>query len=375
MMHGALVGVIAVEHAAHRAAVGVQKSPGAMAIVCPSCSAPLPASSDSKFLTCAYCRTVARIPDHTWFQLNGQEPTSEPIWLLFHGESQERAAFERAHRKHEQKLEARAGAEDARAEQRKAEAQARNRQEHEKEDARRREQEAGQETERQRAATRAKGVRARVWVLGVGGALLSGGAAVVFALSSQGDAPAVNHALADGRAVASAIPSVRAPAAPALVRIPSCACTSRSASGKDVFLLQAPTGTGASWSFDWTHSSGFVETGSTIGLGGDAHPGVLPPRSADALRMGIACDGSIVAVVLGNRASAWSGTGSGTLWTTTLPGAFATTTSAAVEPASSQTGALDASCSTPIPVEGGAIALTLAGGRRVHLSLKDGRLK
>jgi hypothetical protein len=98
---------------------------------------------------------------------------------------------------------------------------------------------------------------------------------------------------------------------PDLARIRSCACTSQSASGKDVFLLQAPTGTGASWSFDWTHSSGFVETESTIGLGGGARAGVLPPKTAGALRMGIACDGSVVAVVLGNRASAWSGTGNG----------------------------------------------------------------
>jgi hypothetical protein len=376
MMHGALRGVIAAEHRAGHAQVRVEQTPGAIAIVCPSCSAPLPASADSKFLTCAYCKTVSRIPDRTWFQLNGQEPTSESLWLLFHGPSQTRTAFERSAQKHAHKVEARAQGEQERLARQHAERQSRDEDERRHADEQRRDEEAKAEAERQRVAKQQKsaGLRVGLWLGGV--VLLSAGVLVVVLLSG-GESAAPKAALADSHASA---PSAIAPKPPVpdVVRVPSCACTSQTASGKDEFVLQEPTGGAAPWSFDWTHASGFVETESTIALAPAApavHPGVLPPKGADALRMGIACDGAVVAVVLGNRASAWSGNGNGPLWTTALPGTFAPAVHDAANPSPSAGSAVSAACAAPIPVEGGAIALALSGGKRVHLSLEDGRVK
>ena len=374
MMHGALRGTIAVDHKTGQAAVRVDRTPGAIAIASPTCSAPLPASAESKFIHCAYCGTVSRVPDHTWFQLNGKEPAAESIWLLFHGQSEERTAFDRAAQKHAHKVEARAQGEQAREAQQQAKRQEHDREERTKEETRRRDDEALQEAERERATKRAKGVRLLTWVLLAGGTLVSGGVVLAVELASQPDPAPAKRAVADVRDAGAPVVGRGTGAAPD-VRVRSCACTSQAGADKDVFVLQAPSNP-LPWSFDWTHSSGFVETESTVALGGAARPGVLPPKSdSDKLRMGIACDGAIVAVVLGNRASGWTGTRNGAIWTTTLPGVFTPQTNDSVDPGSSPATGVDAVCSTPIPVDGGGISLTLGGGKRVRLSLKDGRVR
>jgi hypothetical protein len=47
----------------------------------------LPANSESKFVTCAYCHVQARIPDRAWFKLSKKEHVPEKMWLLFQGPS------------------------------------------------------------------------------------------------------------------------------------------------------------------------------------------------------------------------------------------------------------------------------------------------
>ena len=88
-MTPALRATIASEHRTDRPVVGVLESTGsaAIAITCPSCSAPLTTTEESRFITCAYCKTAARIPDRTWWRVRGGEPTSESMWLLFAGPS------------------------------------------------------------------------------------------------------------------------------------------------------------------------------------------------------------------------------------------------------------------------------------------------
>jgi hypothetical protein len=80
----------------------VDRTPGAIAIQCPSCSAALPAKSESKFVTCEFCKTTSRIPDRTWFELSGKAPEPESMWFLYRGRSQYRtSAEEREQRKHD----------------------------------------------------------------------------------------------------------------------------------------------------------------------------------------------------------------------------------------------------------------------------------
>jgi hypothetical protein len=94
MTKGALRGAIAAEHRADRAAVKVDQSPTAIAIQCPSCSAPLDAGSESKVVQCKYCNTTSRIPDGAWFRMSGKEPKAETMWLAFSGPSHTHSAAE-----------------------------------------------------------------------------------------------------------------------------------------------------------------------------------------------------------------------------------------------------------------------------------------
>jgi hypothetical protein len=376
MMHGALKGVIAVEHradrSADRAAVHVNQTPGAIAIACPTCSAPLPASAESKFVTCTYCKTVSRIPEHTWFALSGREPAGESIWLLFQGESQERAAFERAAQKHAHKLEVRAEGEQAREARMRAEREGRElaeRERHTADERARSEDEAAQEAERARRVTRDKSVRVRTWSLLAGVAVLSGGAALVV-VQRKDSRPQGRPTVDPGASAVSA--GARALPVPPVVPVRSCTCETRTAADRDSYSLLAPTVNQSHWAFEWTHAAGFVESESTIGVG-DVAAAVLPPKTmTEKLRMGIACDGPVVALVLGNRATGWAGTGDGPLWTSTLPGAFAAKMNA--QAVTSPAGAADVACA-PVAVDRGSMALTLDNGKRIRLSLKDGRVK
>jgi hypothetical protein len=87
--------IIATEHRVDRKAVKVDQNAAAIAVACPSCNAPLEANESSKFMTCSYCHTTSRIPDRTWFRISGKDPQPDPMWVLFHGASEERAVFER----------------------------------------------------------------------------------------------------------------------------------------------------------------------------------------------------------------------------------------------------------------------------------------
>jgi hypothetical protein len=122
--------------------------------------------------------------------------------------------------------------------------------------------------------------------------------------------------------------------------------------------------------------AGFIETESTIGLGSGGGAAVLPPKDgAGKLRMGMVCDGPVVALFLGNRATGWAGSGAGPLWTTTLPGVFTARADEPATPSSSPAVAAAVACAPPMAVDHGAVALTLGGGKRVRLSLQDGHVK
>ncbi len=82
-----LTAVICSEHRVDRKDVRVDATESAIAVRCPGCDAPLPANTESKFVTCSYCHTQARIPDRTWFKLSKKTHVPEKMWLLFQGDS------------------------------------------------------------------------------------------------------------------------------------------------------------------------------------------------------------------------------------------------------------------------------------------------
>lgn len=93
-----LLGVVADEHRVDRPVVQVQESGGgsAVALRCPSCSAPLPVSEGARLATCEYCKTTSRVPLRTAYRtVAGAAPEPDTLWALFYGPSAKRAAVEK----------------------------------------------------------------------------------------------------------------------------------------------------------------------------------------------------------------------------------------------------------------------------------------
>ena len=373
MTKGALEGLIATEHRSDRAPVKVEQTPGALAVRCPSCNASLPASDASKFLTCGYCNTVSRIPDHTWFQMSGKDPVSESMWLLFRGISALHQEFDRKAEKEARDAEAkaaRAAKHDARQEEERA-AKVRER-EREQGEKRRREQLAEIDSE-ELAAKKEKadeGKALRIALIGVPALFLIAVGVVVAARASN--ASTKTEATPAAVEVAATKPTATAKV-PELVRIPSCKCLARDGSTKNTFGLQAPASGKSRWYFSWSQQTGFMTSTSDIPLFNSA--AVLPPTPGTTkLRFGIACDGPVVALIGPKQASAWIGDDRKMLWNIMLPGALALPADppAAAPPQGTE---FDVSCPSALDVDSGAVALTLANGKHVSLAMKDGKVR
>ncbi len=100
---------------------------------------------------------------------------------------------------------------------------------------------------------------------------------------------------------------------------------------------------------------------------------VWPPDDttvASPLRMGMACDTGVVALVSGKQASAWSTVTGKLKWTAKLPAEVKLPE--AIVP--TRMGKSDASCA-PLTVKTGNAALTLANGKHVSLHLANGRVR
>ena len=369
MTKGALEAVIAVEHRADRAAVKVEQTPGAIAVGCPSCNAPLQASDASKFVTCSYCNTVSRIPDHTWFQMSGKDPVSESMWLLFRGPSQ---LHEEARRKNEQKAQ-KAEAAAKRAEARAAsEENERARRLSDSEEKRKREQLA--EADGEERAAKKEAVGSRLWLGGVGllvVAVLIG--ASVWLSKPPSPTTVAPTAASTPVSVAAVRPAAPVKAQPPDVRIPSCKCLARDGSTKNTFGLRAPASGKSLWFFDWSQQTGFMTTNAPFVL--PSVDAVLPPPAGTKkLRFAIACDGPIVALVGAQQATAWAADDRAVLWNVTLPSPYALPADPAVL-APTEGSDVDVSCPSLLSVDNGAVALTLASGKHASLAMKDGKVR
>jgi LSD1 subclass zinc finger protein len=102
-----LLATICTEHRTDRRDVKVDATESAIAVRCPGCDAPLQASEGTKFITCTYCHTQARIPDRTWFKISKKEHVAEPMWLLFQNPSKVRGDVTELQRLADQKKDAR----------------------------------------------------------------------------------------------------------------------------------------------------------------------------------------------------------------------------------------------------------------------------
>ncbi|MBX3234111.1 MAG: hypothetical protein KIT84_06370 [Labilithrix sp.] len=95
----------------------------ALAVLCPTCDAPLAVTGASINVTCTYCRTPSRIPRKRMFELGHAAPTPTVWWLAF----DRRAVEAKAKAKAEAKARAKAKADNERAERRRKKQEARER--------------------------------------------------------------------------------------------------------------------------------------------------------------------------------------------------------------------------------------------------------
>ncbi|CAN5223485.1 hypothetical protein BH09MYX1_BH09MYX1_36560 [soil metagenome] len=379
MTKNKLRAALAIEHRSDRSAVKVEASAGAIAVQCPSCNAALPATEDSKFLTCGFCNTVSRIPDNLWFRLSGKEPKPEPVWLLFQGPSRMRVEAER--RRLAEQRDAREGQARLDARQKRIadieRAGGERRANEERERARRADADREIEEEKKQSARDENASSTRFTVAVVVGSLLVGGGAIVYELikktpDSGAKMPTSIHDDGHGRvAVAPAPP--QPPAARTSFVVPSCHCVARDGAGKNTFDLEVPAPTKHLWSIDWVNQAGFMTSTMPFDVMSSAG-GVIPPSaSTKAITLGMACDGTVVAFAAGKQASAWTGDDRKLLWNVTLPAAYVARAPDAAAPASFG-GAVDVSC-VALAVDSGTVTLDLASGKRVTIAMRDGKLK
>jgi hypothetical protein len=163
-MTRALHAIVATEHRADRAEVSVEATDAAITVKCPNCSAPLPIDQASKFLTCRFCNTSARIPDRTWARVRGGAPAVESMWLLFQGPSPLRQETENRKAKDEADARLHAEKEAMVAERERIQTEARNR-EYREEEERRQRAAAAEIAEQERRALAEKDARKRMRVV------------------------------------------------------------------------------------------------------------------------------------------------------------------------------------------------------------------
>lgn len=90
--HKSVVAVVADDHRKGAVAARIQHggATAAVAVACPTCGASLAPDAASPWMTCAYCKTLSRVPARAFHALTGAAERAEPFWLLLWGPSVER---------------------------------------------------------------------------------------------------------------------------------------------------------------------------------------------------------------------------------------------------------------------------------------------
>jgi LSD1 subclass zinc finger protein len=345
-----LCGVIAHEHVEGREAARVVAQPGSAAIAaaCPKCGSSLQLAPGARMVACAFCKTTSVIPDHVAAAGMQEAPRPEPMWLAFRSPSGIRQVLTDA---------ARAPSPRARAD---SEPDA---------DAIRSEIEGNLAEARKTAdQSQRQGVLVGVGIAAVAAA--AGG--YWFVMKHQAAAPPPSAAVVDA-GPSRAAKVKQGPTGP--IPIGSCRCSFGDGQSTPmvVLTLDAPTTDGKfPWSLDVERKSGFVSEESTFYF--KAAPGaLLPPATTAAApaKMGMACDTGVFALVADKAATGWSSVDGSWKWNATLPSSL---TDAADAGAATLADSTYAGGCVPLATKAGAVPLHLASGRRVSLSLKDGKL-
>jgi hypothetical protein len=166
------------------------------------------------------------------------------------------------------------------------------------------------------------------------------------------------------------------PQTPAAIEVDTCHCVfggdgQTMPQVRVAFAGPAPSQTGP-WEMNVSSLLSFVTTSASYTIA--PHAGAVWPPDDTAVsspvRMGVACDTGVAALVSGKQASAWSTIDGKLKWTSKLPAEVKL--EASIVP--TKMGKSHASC-TPLTVSKARAALTLANGRRVSLDLASGAVR
>jgi hypothetical protein len=337
--------VIAPEHVDGREVARVAAQPGSAAVAasCPKCGSSLQFAPGARIANCPYCKTTSVVPDHVAAVGAPADARPEPIWLGFRSPSSARTAI----------VDALQGRADRANEQSRQQEQARMR----------------EGPERKESQPNFGGA------ITFASIVLAAGVGIYFAVLEK-----PHHS--DSTSSAAATTSTRTaktPKAPPTDPIPIASCKCVFGDGQSTpqitLTLQAPPSEGSPsipWSLEIERHSGFIteETGVALPITAGA---LLPPAldTKPPERMGIACDTGIFVLVGDKVATGWSSVNGSWKWNASLPSPSVDAANADVP---SVRGSSYAGGCVPLATKNGAVALKLANGRHVSLSLKDGKV-
>jgi hypothetical protein len=87
----ALLGAVAHDHRTDRPrARAAPTKEGVIALVCPSCGAPLTVAGSGRLQTCTFCKASCIVPSRSASPKGGDTPAPEVWWILFEGTSRKR---------------------------------------------------------------------------------------------------------------------------------------------------------------------------------------------------------------------------------------------------------------------------------------------
>jgi hypothetical protein len=334
-----LVGVIAPDHVHGRSAVRIEAQAGnaAVAIKCPSCGSPLTLAPDEHVTTCPYCKTSSFVPTGVLAQTFRKPTPPRPWWLAMRSPSALRGLLTAS------QAEARGGILVVPPGSSVGEyVPVPNRDE-----------------------PSGAGVNIGMWV-----GLVAGGIAAAAGIGVAVWANVPSHDDPPPAAVPAAVPK-RAATAPAPTATPVAGCSCASGDGMrqtrvEARLLHQGHGGANAWLLDVTsHPAGqpYVSMSGTTPL--ETHDGTIPPSTVGAtLHMGIACDPGVVVFAYGRQVDAWSTANEHLAWTAQLPA-----------PVADSAGGAGIGCFPLATDASDSVVVPLANGRRVSVSLVNGKIR
>ncbi len=346
-----LFGVISPEHVEGRetARVMPQQGSAALAVTCPKCGSALQLAPGARVTNCPYCKTTSVVPDHVASAGAPPPSTPDPFWLAFRSPSTLRTVL------NEDAMKAQAPPPPPPQQQERAS-----------------EHRSPQREERKSGSNPFAAIAGIIPVVLIIGAVLAFQTGALDSVLHKEKKAEGNHSSKD-----TPDPVSTKPPRSELVAIASCTCAfgdGQSTPQIALSILAPPSDGSKSWSLDIERTSGFVSEGRTARF--PAQAGAVLPPLADAgapapAHMGIACEPGTFVLVADNHATGWSSVNGAWKWNATLPSPSIDAADAGATPTA---GTDYAGGCVPLVVKSSSASLTLANGKHVSLSLKDGKV-